>query len=317
MQKKDKISIIVPCHNEEEVLPLFLQEVEKVFAVMQEKHGVEMEYLFVDDGSRDGTLRFLKQASAENPRVNYLSFSRNFGKEAAMFAGLEHASGDYVVIIDADLQDPPELMIGMYETLTTTDYDCVASRRVSRKGESKIRSFFARMFYKVIRKISKVDIMDGARDFRMMTRQMTDAVLSMREYNRFSKGIFAWVGFHTKWIPFENRNREAGTTKWSFWGLLLYAIDGILAFSTAPLAFSAILGILLCLVAMIMIVVIIVKTLVFGDRVTGWPSLACIICFTTGISMFCSGIIGLYVSKVYSEVKGRPQYILKEQHIQS
>lgn len=317
MQKKDKISIIVPCHNEEEVLPLFLQEVEKVFAVMQEKHGVEMEYLFVDDGSRDGTLRFLKQASAENPRVNYLSFSRNFGKEAAMFAGLEHASGDYVVIIDADLQDPPELMIEMYETLTTTDYDCVASRRVSRKGESKIRSFFARMFYKVIRKISKVDIMDGARDFRMMTRQMTDAVLSMREYNRFSKGIFAWVGFHTKWIPFENRNREAGTTKWSFWGLLLYAIDGILAFSTAPLAFSAILGILLCLVAMIMIVVIIVKTLVFGDRVTGWPSLACIICFTTGISMFCSGIIGLYVSKVYSEVKGRPQYILKEQHIQS
>lgn len=317
MQKKDKISIIVPCHNEEEVLPLFLQEVEKVFAVMQEKHGVEMEYLFVDDGSRDGTLRFLKQASAENPRVNYLSFSRNFGKEAAMFAGLEHASGDYVVIIDADLQDPPELMIEMYETLTTTDYDCVASRRVSRKGESKIRSFFARMFYKVIRKISKVDIMDGARDFRMMTRQMTDAVLSMREYNRFSKGIFAWVGFHTKWIPFENRNREAGTTKWSFWGLLLYAIDGILAFSTAPLAFSAILGILLCLVAMIMIVVIIVKTLVLGDRATGWPSLACIICFTTGISMFCSGIIGLYVSKVYSEVKGRPQYILKEQHIQS
>lgn len=317
MQKKDKISIIVPCHNEEEVLPLFLQEVEKVFAVMQEKHGVEMEYLFVDDGSRDGTLRFLKQASAENPRVNYLSFSRNFGKEAAMFAGLEHASGDYVVIIDADLQDPPGLMIEMYETLTTTDYDCVASRRVSRKGESKIRSFFARMFYKVIRKISKVDIMDGARDFRMMTRQMTDAVLSMREYNRFSKGIFAWVGFHTKWIPFENRNREAGTTKWSFWGLLLYAIDGILAFSTAPLAFSAILGILLCLVAMIMIVVIIVKTLVFGDRAIGWPSLACIICFTTGISTFCSGIIGLYVSKVYSEVKGRPQYILKEQHIQS
>ncbi len=317
MQKKEKISIIVPCHNEEEVLPLFLQEVEKVFVVMQEKYDIEMEYLFVDDGSRDGTLRFLKQASAENPRVNYLSFSRNFGKEAAMFAGLEHASGDYVVIIDADLQDPPELMIEMYETLKTTDYDCVASRRVSRKGESKIRSFFARMFYKVIRKISKVNIMDGARDFRMMTRQMTDAVLSLREYNRFSKGIFAWVGFQTKWLPFENRNREAGTTKWSFWGLLLYAIDGILAFSTAPLALSAILGILLCLVAMIMIVVIIVKTLAFGDRATGWPSLACIICFTAGISMFCSGIIGLYVSKVYSEVKGRPQYILKEQYIQS
>ena len=208
-------------------------------------------------------------------------------------------------------------MIEMYETLQTTEYDCVASRRVSRKGESKIRSFFARMFYKIIRKISKVDIVDGARDFRMMTRQMTGAVLSLKEYNRFSKGIFAWVGFRTKWIPFENRNQEAGTTKWSFWGLLIYAIDGILAFSTAPLALSAVLGILLCLAAMIMTVVIIVKTLVFGDRVTGWPSLACIICFTSGISMFCSGIIGLYVSKVYSEVKGRPQYILKEQHIQS
>lgn len=317
MQRKDKISVIVPCHNEEEVLPLFLQEVEKVFAIMQEKHGVEMEYLFVDDGSRDGTFRFLKQAAKENPRVNYLSFSRNFGKEAAMFAGLEHATGDYVVILDADLQDPPELMIEMYETLQTTEYDCVASRRVSRKGESKIRSFFARMFYKIIRKISKVDIVNGARDFRMMTRQMTDAVLLLKEYNRFSKGIFAWVGFRTKWIPFENRNREAGTTKWSFWGLLIYAIDGILAFSTAPLALSAVLGILLCLAAMIMTVVIILKTLVFGDRVTGWPSLACIICFTAGISMFCSGIIGLYVSKVYSEVKGRPQYILKEQHIQS
>lgn len=317
MQRKDKISVIVPCYNEEDVLSLFLQEVEKVFAIMQEKHGVEMEYLFVDDGSRDGTFRFLKQAAKENPRVNYLSFSRNFGKEAAMFAGLEHATGDYIVIIDADLQDPPELMIEMYETLQTTEYDCVASCRVSRKGESKIRSFFARMFYKIIRKISKVDIVDGARDFRMMTRQMTDAVLSLKEYNRFSKGIFAWVGFRTKWIPFENRNREAGTTKWSFWGLLIYAIDGILAFSTAPLALSAVLGILLCLAAMIMTVVIILKTLVFGDRVTGWPSLACIICFTAGISMFCSGIIGLYVSKVYSEVKGRPQYILKEQHIQS
>lgn len=317
MQRKDKISVIVPCYNEEDVLSLFLQEVEKVFAIMQEKHGVEMEYLFVDDGSRDGTFRFLKQAAKENPRVNYLSFSRNFGKEAAMFAGLEHATGDYVVILDADLQDPPELMIEMYETLQTTEYDCVASCRVSRKGESKIRSFFARVFYKIIRKISKVDIVDGARDFRMMTRQMTDAVLSLKEYNRFSKGIFAWVGFRTKWIPFENRNREAGTTKWSFWGLLIYAIDGILAFSTAPLALSAVLGILLCLAAMIMTVVIIMKTLVFGDRVTGWPSLACIICFTSGISMFCSGIIGLYVSKVYSEVKGRPQYILKEQHIQS
>lgn len=225
--------------------------------------------------------------------------------------------GDYVVIIDADLQDPPELIIEMYETLQTTDYDCVASRRVSRKGESKIRSFFARMFYKVIRKISKVNIMDGARDFRMMTRQMTDAVLSLREYNRFSKGIFAWVGFNTKWIPFENRNREAGTTKWSFWGLLVYAIDGILAFSTAPLALSAILGLAFCAIAIIMIFVIIWKTLAFGDKVAGWPSLACILCFTAGISMFCNGVIGLYVSKTYSEVKGRPQYILKDEKVKS
>jgi glycosyltransferase involved in cell wall biosynthesis len=312
-EKKDKISVIVPCHNEEEVLPLFLQTIEQVYAQMQEKYGVEMEYLFIDDGSHDRTLLFLKEQAAQNERVNYVSFSRNFGKEAAMFAGLEKATGDYVVIIDADLQDPPELMLEMYETLKTTDYDCVASRRVSRKGESKIRSFFAKMFYKIIRKVSKVDIKDGARDFRMMTRQMTEAVLSLREYNRFSKGIFAWVGFRTKWIPFENRNREAGTTKWSFWGLLVYAVDGILAFSTAPLAISSILGILLCLIAVIMIFVIIGKTLILGDRTTGWPSLACILCFTAGLSMFCNGIIGLYVAKTYSEVKGRPQYIVKDE----
>lgn len=315
---KDKITIIVPCHNEQEVLPFFLEAVEKVYAKMNSEYGVEFEYMFVDDGSKDKTLSILKDFAKTNPRVNYLSFSRNFGKEAGMYAGLQHATGNYVVIIDADLQDPPELMEEMYKTLKApdSDYDCVASCRVDRKGESKIRSAFAHSFYKIIRKISKVNIVDGARDFRMMTRQMVDSIISLEEYNRFSKGIFAWVGFNTKWIPFENINRKAGTTKWSFWGLVVYAIDGILAFSTAPLALSAIAGIVLCIIALIMILVIIGKTLIFGDKVQGWPSLACIMCFTSGITMFCNGIIGLYVSKTYSEVKKRPHYIVKSKHIQ-
>lgn len=314
-KKNDVISIVVPCHNEQEVLPFFLEEVEKVYNEMHKKYNTEFEYIFIDDGSKDKTLELLKGYAKENSRVNFISFSRNFGKEAGMYAGLQHATGDYVVIIDADLQDPPHLMDEMYKTLKETDYDCVASCRVDRKGESKIRSFFAHMFYKVIRKISKVDIVDGARDFRMMTRQMVDSIVSLEEYNRFSKGIFAWVGYNTKWIPFENINRKAGTTKWSFWGLMLYAIDGILAFSTAPLALSAILGIVLCCVAIIMIFVIIAKTLIFGDKVAGWPSTACIICFTSGMSMFCNGIIGLYVSKTYSEVKRRPQYIIKTKKV--
>ena len=315
---KDKITIIVPCHNEQEVLPFFLEAVEKVYAKMNSEYGVEFEYMFVDDGSKDKTLSILKDFAKTNPRVNYLSFSRNFGKEAGMYAGLQHATGNYVVIIDADLQDPPELMEEMYKTLTApdSDYDCVASCRVDRKGESKIRSAFAHSFYKIIRKISKVNIVDGARDFRMMTRQMVDSIISLEEYNRFSKGIFAWVGFNTKWIPFENINRKAGTTKWSFWGLVVYAIDGILAFSTAPLALSAIAGIVLCIIALIMILVIKGKSLIFGDKVQGWPSLACIMCFTSGITMFCNGIIGLYVSKTYSEVKKRPHYIVKSKHIQ-
>lgn len=316
-KKQDKISIIVPCHNEQEVLPLFLEEIEKMYKQMNEKYGVDFEYIFIDDGSKDKTLAILKENAEKNKRVNYLSFSRNFGKEAGMYAGLQHSSGDYVVIMDVDLQDPPYLLDEMYKTLTETDYDCVATCRADRKGEAKIRSAFAHMFYKIIRKISKVEIVDGARDFRMMTRQMVDSIVSLEEYNRFSKGIFAWVGYNTKWIPFENVNRKAGTTKWSFWSLLLYAIDGILAFSTAPLALSAIMGIILCMIAIIMIFVIIGKTLILGDDVDGWPSLACIMCFTSGISMFCTGIIGLYVSKTYSEVKHRPQYIIKTKHINS
>lgn len=310
---QDQITIIIPCYNEQEMIPLFLSAMDAVYERMRAKYGVRMEYLFVDDGSRDGTLRVMHEAAMQYPHVSYLSFSRNFGKEAAMFAGMEHANGDYVVIIDADLQDPPELIEEMYCTLIDpeNDYDCVASRRVDRTGESKLRSFFARRFYRLIRKISQTEIVDGARDFRMMTRQMVDAVISLQEYNRFSKGIFQWVGYRTKWIAFENRNRAAGTTKWSFWGLLLYAIDGILAFSTLPLALSSVMGILFCGIALLMVAVLFVRAMIWGDPVSGWPSLACMICFTSGILLFCNGITGLYVSKTYSEVKRRPQYIIK------
>jgi glycosyltransferase involved in cell wall biosynthesis len=278
---------------------------------MKELYQVQMEYLFVNDGSRDNTLQVLKETAKQSAHVSFISFSRNFGKEAAMFAGLEYADGDYVVIIDADLQDPPELIEEMYTTIQNSDYDCVASRRVDRKGESKVRSFFARMFYKVIRKISRTDIVDGARDFRMMTRQMVDSIVSLREYNRFSKGIFQWVGFHTKWIAFENRNRVAGTTKWSFWGLLLYAIEGIIAFSTAPLALSSVIGIFFCVLSLIMVLVFFFRALIWGDPVSGWPSTICIICLVSGIQLMCNGITGLYVSKTYSEVKRRPLYIVK------
>lgn len=311
----DKITIIVPCYNEQETIPIFIEEMDKIYAKMQESYGVTMEYLFVDDGSRDRTLIILKESAKKYPHVSFLSFSRNFGKEAAMFAGLEHADGDYVVIIDVDLQDPPELIEEMYTTLidSDSDYDCVASWRVDRTGESKIRSFFAKSFYKIIRKLSKTDIVDGARDFRMMTRQMVDAIVSLREYNRFSKGIFQWVGFRTKWIAFENRNRVAGKTKWSFWGLLLYAVDGIIAFSIAPLMLSSLIGIVFCIIALIMVVVFFVRALIWDDPVSGWPSLVCIICLIAGIQLMCNGITGLYISKTYSEVKRRPQYIVKLQ----
>lgn len=314
MKKQDKITIIIPCYNEEETIPLFIEEMNKVYANMKKKYNIQMEYLFVDDGSKDNTLEVMKDAAEKNPHISFISFSRNFGKEAAMFAGLENADGNYVVIIDADLQDPPELVEEMYATLKNTKYDCVASRRVDRKGESPIRSFFAKLFYKIIRKISKINIMSGARDFRMMTRQMVDSIVSLKEYNRFSKGIFQWVGFDTKWINFENRNRVAGTTKWSFWGLLIYAIEGVIAFSTAPLALSSIIGIVFCVIALIMVVVFFVRAMIWGDPVSGWPSLACIICLTAGIQLFCNGITGLYLSKTYSEVKGRPQYIIKTHH---
>lgn len=305
----DKISVVVSCYNEQEALPLFYEEITNVAKEMKD---VNFEFIFVNDGSKDKTLEVIKQFRENDERVKYISFSRNFGKEAAMYAGLKKATGDFVSIMDADLQDPPKLLVEMYETLKQKEYDCVATRRVTRKGEPPIRSFFARMFYKLINKISKTEIVDGARDFRLMTRQMVNAIISMEEYNRFSKGIFGWVGFNTKWLEYENVERAAGETKWSFWKLFKYSIDGIIAFSTAPLVLSTVMGILFCLVAFILIVFIVIRTLIYGDPVSGWPSMTCIILFVGGIQLFCIGIIGQYISKTYLEVKKRPIYIIKE-----
>ncbi len=311
----EKITVIVPCYNEEETIPLFIPEMDKVYDSMREKYDIEMEYLFVDDGSKDGTLSCLEKFSEENPRVSYITFSRNFGKEAAMYAGLENSDADYTVIIDADLQDPPELIEEMYTILKNEEkYDCVASRRFTRTGEPVIRSWFARMFYRIMGKISQTEIVDGARDFRMMSRRMVDAIMSLAECNRFSKGIFSWVGFETKWLEFENRERAGGQTKWSFWKLLIYAIDGVVAFSTAPLAVSSIIGIIFCIISFIGVCFIFIRALIFGDKVAGWPSTTCIICFIAGIQLFCNGISGIYLSKTYTETKRRPQYIAKKIH---
>ena len=305
----EKISIIVPCYNEEEAMPIFYEEICKVAKKMKK---VDFEFIFVNDGSKDHTLDVARDLHKKDERVRYVSFSRNFGKEAGMYAGLEAARGDYVAIMDVDLQDPPALIEEMYETLKNEDYDCVASRRVSRKGEPPIRSFFARCYYKLINKISKTEIVDGARDFRLMTRQMVDSILELKEYNRYSKGIFSWVGYKTKWLEYENVERVAGTTKWSFWKLFLYSLESIVAFSTVPLSIAAVMGILFCLIAFILIIVIIVKTLTVGDPVAGWPSMVCIIFFVSGIQLFCLGIIGQYLAKTYLEVKNRPIYIVKE-----
>ncbi len=305
----EKISIIVPCYNEEEAMPIFYEEICKVAKKMKK---VDFEFIFVNDGSKDHTLDVARDLHKKDERVRYVSFSRNFGKEAGMYAGLEAARGDYVAIMDVDLQDPPALIEEMYETLKNEDYDCVASRRVSRKGEPPIRSFFARCYYKLINKISKTEIVDGARDFRLMTRQMVDSILELKEYNRYSKGIFSWVGYKTKWLEYENVERVAGTTKWSFWKLFLYSLESIVAFSTVPLSIAAVMGILFCLIAFILIIVIVVKTLTVGDPVAGWPSMVCIIFFVSGIQLFCLGIIGQYLAKIYLEVKNRPIYLVKE-----
>ncbi len=306
------MSVIVPCYNEEESLPFFYEEINRV---SKEMHDACLELLFVDDGSKDQTLSILREYAKKDERVKYLSFSRNFGKEAAIYAGLKNSHGDYVAIMDADLQDPPSLLPEMLKAIQEEGYDSAATRRVTRKGEPLVRSFFARLFYKIMNRISDADIMDGARDYRLMNRQMVDAIVSMCEYNRFSKGIFGWIGFDTKWIEYENVERVAGETKWSFWKLFKYSIEGITAFSVEPLQIASVFGVLFSMIALIMIIVIIVRTLVFGDPTSGWPSLVCIIMLIGGIQLLCIGILGQYLSKTYLETKHRPIYISKESNI--
>lgn len=303
-----KVTIIVPCYNEQESLPIFYQEAVSVI----KKTGYDYEFLFVNDGSKDGTLTILRELAAQDEHITYLSFSRNFGKEAAMFAGFCNASGDYVAVMDADMQDPPALLPQMLEILESGEYDSVATRRENREGEPPIRSFFARMFYRIINKISDADIVDGARDFRLMKREMVDAIVEMGENNRFSKGIFGWIGFRTYWLPYKNVERIVGETKWSFWKLFKYSIDGIVNFSQVPLSIASIGGIILTLVAFIMVVVVAIRKLIFGDPVDGWASLVCIITFIGGIELFCMGIIGQYIAKIYLETKRRPHYIVLE-----
>ncbi|MBQ7840772.1 MAG: glycosyltransferase family 2 protein [Lachnospiraceae bacterium] len=305
------LSVIVPCYNEEENVPAFYEEMLKNEAFLEEE-GLDLEIIYVDDGSKDKTVAEVKKLHAKDPRVHLVSFSRNFGKEAGIYAGFQKAKGDYVVMMDADLQDPPSLLPEMFSYIKQ-GYDSVATRRVTRKGEPPIRSFFARLFYKIMNKISKTEMMDGARDYRLMTRQVVDAILSMCEYNRFTKGIFGWVGYETKWLEYENVERAHGKTKFNFWKLFLYSIDGITAFSTVPLALSSFMGVLFCLAAFIAIVGLIVKNIFFHDPVAGWPSLVCIILLVSGVQLFCVGILGQYLSKTYLEVKKRPIYLVKEE----
>lgn len=306
------ISVVVPCYNEEEVLPLFYREITRTAGEMPE---YEFEFLLVDDGSGDGTLSVMRGLAGGDERVKYLSFSRNFGKEAALYAGLSRARGDYVALMDADLQDPPALLPEMMRAIQEEGYDCAATRRVTRRGEPPIRSFFARRFYGLMRRISKTEMMDGARDYRLMTRQFVDALLELGEYNRFSKGLFGWVGFRTKWLEYENVERAAGETKWSFWKLLLYSIEGIVAFSEAPLAVAAFAGLLFCLLALFFLVFVLVRAAIFGDPVAGWPSMMCTILLIGGIQLFSIGVLGEYLSKTYLEVKKRPIYICKETNL--
>lgn len=306
---KKMLSVVISCYNEEKAIPLFYKEIKKISKRMKD---LEFEFIFVNDGSEDNTLEVIKKLGKRDKRVRFTSFSRNFGKEAAMYAGLTASRGDFVTLMDADLQDPPELLVEMYRLIVEEGFDCVGTRRVTRKGEPPIRSFFARMFYKLINKISKVELVDGARDYRLMTRQMVDSILSIKEYNRFSKGIFSFVGFKTKWLEYENVERVAGETKWNFWKLFIYAIDGICSFSTAPLVISAIVGIIFCFISFMLILVIIAKTLIYGDPVSGWPSTVCIIFMVSGIQLFCMGIMGEYMAKTYLETKNRPIYIVKE-----
>jgi len=308
--KMSLLSVIVPCYNEEENIADFYHELMKNSSFL-EKKKIDLEILYIDDGSKDGTVEEVKKLRTVDERVHLLSFSRNFGKEAAIYAGLQKSRGDYVVLMDADLQDPPSLLPEMYSYIEQ-GYDSVATRRVTRKGEPAIRSFFARIFYRLMNRISKTEIIDGARDYRLMTRQVVDAILSMTEYNRFTKGIFGWVGYETKWLEFENVERKKGETKWSFWKLFLYSLDGITAFSTVPLAIASIMGVAFCFIAFLLIIVTIVRKLLFGDPTSGWPSMVCIISLISGVQLFCLGIVGQYLSKTYMEVKHRPVYLVKE-----
>ena len=305
----DKISVIIPCYNEEESLPLFYYAIKKVIKKMKE---VSFELIFVDDGSKDKTLTFIKDLAKDDKQVKYISFSRNFGKEAAIYAGLEYSSGDYVTLLDADLQEPPELIEKMYKIITTEDVDCVGLKTDEHKEYGFVRRFFTRCYYKLIAKLSKVEMVPGARDFRLMTRQMVNAVLELKEYNRYSKGIFSFVGFKTKWLTYKVPLRVAGKSKWSFFKLFTYAIDAIIGFSTVPLTISVIIGVLFCLISLISVIVIIIRTLIFGAPVAGWPSLVCIMFFLRGVQLFCTGITGAYISKTYTEIKNRPIYIIRE-----
>lgn len=305
----DKISVVVPCYNEEEALPVYYKE---MCRAMDEMKDVVFELIFVDDGSSDATLGIMKDLNEKDSRCRYLSFSRNFGKEAAIYAGLKASEGDYVALMDVDLQDPPTLLPEMYEILQEDGYDNVATKRATRTGEPRIRSFLSESFYKFVNAISKTEIVDGARDYRLMKRKMVQAVLEMSEYNRFSKGIFGWVGFRTKWLQYDNIERSAGKTKWSMWKLFKYSVEGITGFSVAPLSLASVVGVLFCLLSFIMIAVIIVRTLVWGDPVSGWPSLACIIFMVSGVQLLCTGIVGEYLSKTYLETKKRPIFILKD-----
>lgn len=311
---KKLISIVVPCYNEEPTLNILYTELNKVTASMPE---YDFEYVFVNDGSKDKTLVILRELASTDKRVKYMSFSRNFGKEAALLAGLKTAKGDMVATMDADMQDPPALLPEMVAYVESGEYDNAATRRVTRKGEPVIRSFFARLFYKMMRHMSDIDIVDGARDYRVMNRPMVDSILSLGEYNRFSKGIFAWVGFETKWIEFENVERSAGETKWSFWKLLRYSVDGIVSFSDTPINLASWMGLILTGVSAIALIFIVVRALLFGDPVAGWPSTASIITFIGGVQLFVMGVMGQYISKTYMEVKHRPHYIVKESNCES
>lgn len=306
-----KLSIVVPCYNEEISIPIFYEEINKILKKMKQ---LEFEILFIDDGSLDQTLKVIKNLSLNDKKIKYISFTRNFGKEAAMYAGFVNSVGDYVVVMDADLQDPPSMLPEMFKIIKKENYSVVATRRVTREGEPPIRSFFARVFYKLINKISRIEMVDGARDYRLMTRQVVNSIISLGEYNRYSKGLFSFVGYKTKWLEYKNSKRIVGETKWSFCGLVRYALEGIISFSTAPLSIAAILGVIICIISFIFILIIIFKTLYFGDPVSGWPSMMCILLFVSGVQLLCMGIIGQYLAKTYLETKKRPIYIINEKN---